>query len=49
VHFLRLLGDMGVEAPISVEVLSAELATRPAADVAELLGAATQQVVNASR
>jgi sugar phosphate isomerase/epimerase len=49
VHFLRLLGDLGVAAPISVEVLSAELATRRAADVAELLGAATRQVVDASR
>ncbi|WP_448623883.1 sugar phosphate isomerase/epimerase family protein [Geodermatophilus sp. URMC 64] len=49
VHFLRLLAGMGVAAPISVEVLSAELATKPAAEVATILGTATKRVVNASR
>jgi sugar phosphate isomerase/epimerase len=46
--FLRLLWDMGVQAPISVEVLSADLRTRPAAEVAMVLGDATRSLISAS-
>jgi sugar phosphate isomerase/epimerase len=47
-HFLRLLREMGVHAPISVEVLSADLRARPAAEVARLLGDATRSLIIAS-
>jgi sugar phosphate isomerase/epimerase len=47
-HFLRLLQGMGVQAPISVEVLSADLRARPAAEVAMLLGDATRSLITAS-
>jgi sugar phosphate isomerase/epimerase len=47
-HFLRLLQGMGVQAPISVEVLSADLRARPAAEVAKLLGDATRSLITAS-
>jgi sugar phosphate isomerase/epimerase len=46
-HFLRLLQGMGVQAPISVEVLSADLRARPAAEVARLLGDATRSLITA--
>jgi sugar phosphate isomerase/epimerase len=47
-NFLRLLRDMGVQAPISVEVLSDDLRARPAAEVAVLLGGATRRLITAS-
>jgi len=46
--FLRLLWGMGVQAPISVEVLSADLRARPATEVATLLGDATRRLITAS-
>jgi sugar phosphate isomerase/epimerase len=46
--FLRLLREMGVRAPISVEVLSDDLRARSAAEVAVLLGEATRRVISPS-
>jgi len=46
--FLRLLWEMGVHAPISVEVLSDDLRARPAIEVATLLGDATRTLISRS-
>jgi sugar phosphate isomerase/epimerase len=48
-HFLHLLWQSGVDAPISVEVLSSELSAHPAEDVAKLLGDGTRDVIAAAR
>lgn len=48
VHFLRLLREMGVAAPFSVEVLSEDVAGRPATEVARTLGSATRAVLDAA-
>jgi sugar phosphate isomerase/epimerase len=48
VGFLTLLWGRGVQAPISVEVLSADLARKPAAEVARTLATATRTVINAA-
>jgi sugar phosphate isomerase/epimerase len=47
--FLRLLDDMGVRIPLSVEVISEDLQQRPAAEVARRLHEATRAVVAAAR
>jgi sugar phosphate isomerase/epimerase len=46
--FLRLLSGMGVRLPLSVEVMSAGLLARPAAEVARRLADATRAVMAAS-
>jgi sugar phosphate isomerase/epimerase len=48
VGFLRLLWNHGVQAPISVEVLSGDLAKQPPSDVAERLANATRATVAAA-
>jgi len=48
-HFLRLLWQVGVDAPVSVEVLSSELAARPAQEVAALLGDGSRDVIATAR
>ena len=47
--FLRLVDEMGVRLPLSVEVISADLLQRPAAEVAGRLADATRAVVAAAR
>jgi sugar phosphate isomerase/epimerase len=42
--FLRLLDEMGVRLPLSVEVISADLLTRPAGEIARVLADATRAV-----
>jgi len=46
--FLRLVGEMGVRLPLSVEVMSVDLEPRPAAEVARRLATATRAVVAAA-
>jgi sugar phosphate isomerase/epimerase len=46
--FLRLVAEMGVRLPLSVEVMSAELQQRPAAEIARRLADATRAVIAAS-
>jgi sugar phosphate isomerase/epimerase len=43
--FLRLVGEMGVRLPLSVEVMSDDLQPRPAGEVARRLAEATRAVV----
>lgn len=43
--FLRLLAEMGVRLPLSVEVMSAKLQTRPADEIARRLADATRAIV----
>src|ERR1700730_7616633 len=45
--FLRLVGEMGVRLPLSVEVMSVDLEPRPAGEVARQLAEATPAVVAA--
>ncbi len=47
--FLRLVDEMGVRLPLSVEVISADLLQRPAAEVAVRLADATRAVLAAAR
>ena len=49
VGLVRLLDELGVEAPIGVEVFSDALAERPAADVARLAAEATRRLLAAAR
>jgi sugar phosphate isomerase/epimerase len=49
VGFLQLLWDRGVQAPISVEVLSADVAAKPAAEVARTLATATRSVITSAQ
>ena len=49
VGFLRLLDEMGVRLPLSVEVISADLQPRPAGEVARRLADATRAVVASAR
>jgi sugar phosphate isomerase/epimerase len=49
VGFLSLLWARGIQAPISIEVLSADLASKPAADVASTLATASRSVIDAAR
>jgi len=46
--FLRLVGEMGVRLPLSVEVMSDDLQPRPAGEVARRLAEATRAVVAAA-
>jgi sugar phosphate isomerase/epimerase len=46
--FLRLVGEMGVRLPLSVEVMSVDLQPRPAGEVARRLAEATRAVVAAA-
>jgi sugar phosphate isomerase/epimerase len=46
--FLRLVGEMGVRLPLSVEVMSVDLEPRPAGEVARQLAEATRAVVAAA-
>ncbi len=46
--FLRLVGEMGVCLPLSVEVMSVDLQPRPAGEVARRLAEATRAVVAAA-
>jgi sugar phosphate isomerase/epimerase len=46
--FLRLVAEMGVRLPLSVEVMSADLQPRPAAETARRLADATRAVVVAA-
>lgn len=48
VGFLRLVGEMGVRLPLSVEVMSADLQPRPAAETARRLADATRAVMTAA-
>lgn len=48
VGFLRLVGEMGVRLPLSVEVMSADLQPRPAAETARRLADATRAVITAA-
>lgn len=48
VGFLRLVGEMGVRLPLSVEVMSAGLQPRPAAETARRLADATRAVMAAA-
>ena len=48
VGFLRLVSEMGVRLPLSVEVMSADLLRRPAADIARRLADATRAVMAAA-
>jgi sugar phosphate isomerase/epimerase len=48
VGFLRLVGEMGVCLPLSVEVISVDLQPRPAGEVARRLAEATRAVVAAA-
>ena len=43
--FLRLLAEMGVRLPLSVEVMSAKLRTRPADEIARRLADATRAIL----
>jgi sugar phosphate isomerase/epimerase len=47
--FLGLLDELGVRLPLSVEVISADLLQRPAAEVARQLAGATRAVVASAR
>jgi sugar phosphate isomerase/epimerase len=47
--FLRLLADMGVRVPLSVEVISTALLERPADDLARTLYEATRGVMSLAR
>lgn len=47
--FLTILWSHGVQAPISVEVLSAELAQQPPGETAHTLAKATRNVITAAR
>ena len=47
--FLRLIGEMGVRLPLSVEVMSIGLQERPASEIARRLADATRAVVAASK
>jgi sugar phosphate isomerase/epimerase len=47
--FLTVLWSHGVQAPISIEVLSAEMAQQPPAETAHALANATRNVVTAAR
>lgn len=49
IGFLRLLDEMGVRLPVSVEVISADLQRRPAGEVARTLADATRAVLAAAR
>jgi sugar phosphate isomerase/epimerase len=49
VGFLRALWDAGVQAPISVEVLSAEMTAKPITEVTQTLARATRAVVHAAQ
>ena len=49
VGLVRLLDELGVEAPIGVEVFSDALAERPAADVARLAAEATRRLLASAR
>ena len=46
--FLRLVSEMGVRLPLSVEVMSAVLQERPPGDVARQLADATRAVLAAA-
>jgi sugar phosphate isomerase/epimerase len=46
--FLRLVGEMGVRLPLSVEVMSDDLQPLPAGQVARRLAEATRAVVAAA-
>jgi sugar phosphate isomerase/epimerase len=46
--FLRLLAEMGVRLPLSVEVMSAKLQDRPAGEITRRLADATRAVVTAA-
>jgi sugar phosphate isomerase/epimerase len=47
--FLRLLADMGVRIPLSVEVISSALLEHPAGELARALYAGTRRVMSAAR
>jgi sugar phosphate isomerase/epimerase len=49
VSFLELLWSRGVQAPVSIEVLSADAAARPATEVAATLATASRQVMAQAR
>lgn len=49
VGFVRLLDEMGVRLPLSVEVISADLQQRPASEVARRLAGATRAVLASAR
>ena len=46
--FLRLVDEMGVSLPLSVEVMSVGLQERPASEIARRLADATRAVVAAA-
>ena len=46
--FLRLVGEMGVRLPLSVEVMSVGLQDHPAREIARRLADATRAVVTAA-
>jgi sugar phosphate isomerase/epimerase len=46
--FLRLVGELGVRLPLSVEVMSVGLGDRPASEIARRLADATRAVVAAA-
>jgi sugar phosphate isomerase/epimerase len=49
VGLVRLLDDMGVEAPLSVEIISAEHAARPVTEAARRAHDAARAVVSRAR
>lgn len=49
VGFIRMLDDLGVDAPVSVEILSAEQRARPLAEAARLAHDSSREVIRKAR